>query len=191
MPSDFAGAFAALRRILEKNSTGMVVLADTPTKYTVITRAIGPNKKPMWFGAVMSNKSAVSFHLLPLYYNPKLKASVAPELLPRLQGKACFNFQRPDPDLFKRLDQLTRLGREQWKKFGFLEPGPVSAERLAAAVKSAGVDSEQLARLRHQVLARAAKKRAATAAKKKTEPRTKTRATATKSRTAARGRSSR
>ena len=76
MGKDYEGAFAALREILRKHAEGMVVHADTPTDYTVISRAIGPNKKPLWFGAVMLKKSAVSYHLMPLYFNPKLQAAV-------------------------------------------------------------------------------------------------------------------
>ena len=189
MPSDFAGAFAALRRILEKNSTGMVVQADTPTEFTIVTRAIGPNRKPLWFGAVLSKKSAVTYHLMPLYYNVKLKASIAPELLARMQGKTCFNFQRPDPDLFAGLDALTRLGREQWERAGFLEPGSVPAERFTAALESVGLDTKSIAKERKHKVAQASAKRAATIAKKKSaSTRGKTRTPAAKTRVSARGR---
>ena len=87
MGKDFEGAFAALREMLRKHAHGMVVHEDTPTGYTVITRGIGPNKKPLWFGAVMLKKSAVSYHLMPLYFNPKLQAQVPEELRPRKQGE--------------------------------------------------------------------------------------------------------
>ena len=80
MPADFPGAFDALRVILKRHADGMVVQADTPTDFTVICRAIGPNKKPLWFGAVILKKSAVSYHLMPLYFNPKLQAQVPEEL---------------------------------------------------------------------------------------------------------------
>jgi hypothetical protein len=168
MPTDFPGAFTALRQILNKHAAGMVVEADTPSAFTVVTPAIGPNKKPLWFGCVMSKKSAVTYHLMPLYYNRKLKAGIGPELLARMQGKTCFNFQRPDPLLFAQLDELTRIGREQWERFGFLEPGPVSPERLAAALTVSGEDPAAIARRRKKVGAQAAAKRAATLRKKRT-----------------------
>ena len=44
MAKDFPGAFAALREILKKHSAGMVVQADTPTEYTVVTRAVLPRR---------------------------------------------------------------------------------------------------------------------------------------------------
>ncbi len=77
MASDFPGAFAALRKILMRHSAGMIVQSDTPTDYTLVTPAIGPNRKPIWFGAVLSKKSAVTYHLVPLYFNPALEAKVA------------------------------------------------------------------------------------------------------------------
>ena len=166
MPSDFPGAFAALRQILMKQAAGMIVQTDTPTEFTLITPAIGPNKKPLWFGAVMSRKSAVTYHLMPLYYNPRLHAAIAPELKARMQGKSCFNFRHPDPGLFARLDELTRLGRQHWERAGFLEPGPVPPERFAAAAKSAGLDLVAVAAKRKRVVARATARRRATIAKR-------------------------
>jgi hypothetical protein len=167
MPSDFPGAFAALRQILKRHAHGMIVQADTPSAFTVITPALGPNKKPLWFGCVLSKKSAVTYHLMPLYYNRKLLSSIGPELLDRMQGKTCFNFQRPDPALFARLDQLTRTGREQWQRFGFLEPGPISPERFAAALTASGEDPAAIARKRKRMGAQAAARRAATLKKKR------------------------
>ena len=102
MVRDFPGAFAALRDILKKHSGGMVVQADTPTEYTVATRAVLPNKQPMWFGCVRTGKSAVSYHLMALYFNPGLQSAVPPELRPRKQGKTCFNFKRdPEPGSYR------------------------------------------------------------------------------------------
>jgi hypothetical protein len=167
MPTDFPGAFRALRDILRKHAEGLVVLNDSPTDYTVASPALGPNGKPMWFGSVQSRKSAVSYHLMPLYFNPKLEATIAPELLPRKQGKTCFNFQRPDLSLFSHLDELTAKAREQWESRGFLSPGTISGGQVEQAVKEAGADMEALARRRNAVAAKrgAARKTKATPAK--------------------------
>lgn len=167
MPSDFPGAFTALRQILQKNAAGMVVQTDTPTHFIVITRAIGPNKKPLWFGAAMIQKSAVTFHLVPLYFNPVLQSAVPQELLARKQGKTCFNFQRPDKALFAKLESLTKRARATWESSGFLEPGPVPQERFDAALRAAGEDPGALEQRRAKVGKAAAAKRAATVRKKK------------------------
>lgn len=166
MPSDFAGAFTELRKILIKHSKGLIIQADTPTDFTVLTPAIGPNGKPMWFGAVQSKKSAVTFHLMPLYFNPRLNAMIAPELHPRMQGKTCFNFQRPDAGLFARLDDLTRRARECWEAAGFMKPGVVPPEAFTAALRAGGEDPAAIARLRKAKGKAATAKRAATIRKK-------------------------
>ncbi|HET9325622.1 MAG TPA: hypothetical protein VFQ05_02495 [Candidatus Eisenbacteria bacterium] len=164
MPADFPGAFAALREILSKHGSGMIVQADTPTEYTLVTRAIGPNKKPLWFAGVLSKKSAVTFHLMPLYNNPKLLVTLRPELKARMQGKSCFNFQRPDEKLFAELDRLTAAARDQWKRAGFLEPGVISRERFEEAFQAAGGDVAAMAARRKAVT----RKRKAQLGKKRT-----------------------
>jgi hypothetical protein len=163
---DFPGAFAALREILKSHADGMIVHADKPTDFTVITRAIGPNKKPIWFAAVLHKKSAVTFHLLPLYYNPGLQSEIPAALLARKQGKACFNFRRNDPQLFAAIDALTRLARERWQHYGFLEPGPVPPERFEAALRAGGSDPEKIARIPKAKAAASTAKRKATLRKK-------------------------
>jgi hypothetical protein len=165
MANDFAAAFEALRSMLKKYSRGMITQTDTPTDFTVVSRGIGPNKRPMWFGAVQLKKSAVTFHLMPLYFNPTLQAAVPAELLRRQQGKTCFNFQRTDQELFSQLDELTKRGREQWERHG-----PIPQERFAAALRAGGADPESLAKVRKAKGKAAAQKRAATIKKKKSSP---------------------
>jgi hypothetical protein len=169
MPTEFPAAFAALRDILKKHAAGLIVVADTPTDFTVTSPAHGPNGKPLWFGCVLLKKSAVTYHLFPLYFNPKLQAAIPAELLPRKQGKTCFNFKRPDPNLFAKLDTLTQLAREAFERHGLLTPGPVAPETFNAALRAAGEDPEAIARLRKSKGAAAAKKRAATIKKNKTK----------------------
>jgi hypothetical protein len=166
MPNDFPAAFAALRAILSRHSDGMIVQTDKPADFTLLARGIGPNKKPMWFGAVLLKKSAVTFHLMPLYYNPKLQGSVSAELSKRKQGKTCFNFRKADEALFAQLDELTRLGRECWERAGFLEAGPIPAERFEASLRARGEDPAAIAKVRKKKAGQAAAKRAATIRKK-------------------------
>jgi len=73
MPTDFPAAFAALREILRKHAAGMSVHADTPATLPFSTPAIGSNKMPIWFGCVLLKKSAVTYHLFPLYLIPSCK----------------------------------------------------------------------------------------------------------------------
>jgi hypothetical protein len=55
----------------------------------------------------------VSYHLMPLYMNSKLVASISPALKKRKQGKTCFNFKKlPEPEVEAELTRLTRAGLE-------------------------------------------------------------------------------
>jgi hypothetical protein len=168
--NDFDGAFTALRDILSKHSEGMVVVVNTPTDFTISSPALGPNGKPMWFGCVKAGKSAVTYHFMPLYFNPRLQSAVSAELQARKQGKTCFNFKRPDDALFAQIDDLTRMGREHWRRQGFLEPGPIPAERFAAALRAGGEDPAALAKVRKAKGKAAAAKRAKTTTIRKRQP---------------------
>ena len=169
MASDFPAAFAALRDILKRHCDGLTIQTDTPTSFEAITPAIGPNKKPIWFGAVYAKKSAVTYHLFSLYFNPALEAAVSPELLKRKQGKTCFNFQRPDGELFAQLEKLTAMGRENFKRHRLLEPGLIAREQFEAMYEAAGGDVGALGRRRKRIVNAASKKRAATIAKQKSK----------------------
>jgi hypothetical protein len=168
MPTaDFPAAFSALRDILKAHSTGMIVHADTPTDFTVTSPAMVAKDKPLWFGCVLMKKSAVTYHLFPLYFNPKLQAAIPDVLLPRKQGKTCFNFQRPDSALFAQLDTLTRQAREAFERTGLLNPGPVTPETFTSALRAGGEDPDAIAGLRKSKGKAAAKKRAVTIKEKR------------------------
>ena len=99
----------------------------------MVTRGSGPDGRPIWFGAVQQKKSTVTFHLMPLYFNPAMEAAVSAGACAAQAGKTCFNFQRPDKALFAQLDALVRRARQQWERHGLLEPGEISQERFAVA----------------------------------------------------------
>jgi hypothetical protein len=123
-PADFAKAFKALKAILTPYAKTMVVVKNDAEWYYLDLKQIGPNKKPVFFAAVRVGKAYVSFHLMPVYCNPKLAAAMSPELKKRMQGKACFNFKEPDPTLFAELAELTKSGAEwfatiDWANFKY------------------------------------------------------------------------
>ena len=136
MASDFPGAFAALREIMRKHAGGLIVQSDTPTNFELVTPATLPNGKPLWFGAVVMKKTAVTYYLVPMY-DPTIEARLSPQLRKRKHGKTCFNFQRPDPALFAELDQVTEAAREHWQRTGFFARGSLTREQLTAAAGGA------------------------------------------------------
>ncbi len=94
---------------------------DKPGQYFLETKAAassGPYKgRHLQFG-VKIGKAYVSFHLMPIYMNPKLQAAISPELRKRMQGKSCFNFTRVDPSHIAELKKLTKAGFEEFKAWG-------------------------------------------------------------------------
>ena len=118
-PADFGAVFAALKPALGKYAKRLTVSVDTPTEYTLVTKAPSPFPQhkghPMFFGSVRIGKAYVSFHLLPLYMNPSLTKDISPALKKRMQGKACFNFKAsPEPEALSELKRLTEAGVRQW-----------------------------------------------------------------------------
>jgi hypothetical protein len=117
-PRDFAPVFRRLRAILKPYAKSMAIATDSATEYTL--EVTGPNGRPIWFACVRTMKNYVSFHLMPIYMNPKLNGALSSNLKKRMQGKACFNFTEVDPALFAELKSLTKAGAECFAKLGYL-----------------------------------------------------------------------
>jgi hypothetical protein len=106
----FAAAFFGLKRIFAPYAKHLNVNADTRTRLYLETKAPSYKGKPLFFGAVISGRAYVSFHLMPLYWDESLGKKLSPELKKRMQGKSCFNFTGPDPALFRELAKVTAAG---------------------------------------------------------------------------------
>jgi hypothetical protein len=107
---DFETTFNELKKILAPYQAKLNVIADKPDRYELETNHVMKNKHRMYFGGVRRGKNYVSFHLMPIYGLPDLRAKISPELRKRMQGKSCFNFTSVDEKLFKELRQLTKEG---------------------------------------------------------------------------------
>jgi len=115
--SEFSATFKALREILTPYASKEArVVHDKPGYYYLETTFSVMGRGPVMFAAVRKGKGYVSYHLLPLYMNPTLQSKVSAELKRRKQGKACFNFAKPDEKLFAEVAEITRLGWEAFKK---------------------------------------------------------------------------
>lgn len=119
---DFASLFADLKAMLQRHSKGMRVATDKPADFVLETEKAILRGRPMYFAAVQIKKNYVSFHFVAVYCNPALKVSLSPELKKRMQGKGCFNFIKPEPELFKELEELVARGAEffqtaDWDEF--------------------------------------------------------------------------
>jgi hypothetical protein len=117
---DLNGVFAELRSIMAPYAAKLDAKKDDEGELYVDTKHVQKNKKPLFFGAVQTRKSYVSFHLMPVYVKPVLLENLSPGLRGRMQGKSCFNFNEVDKPLFKELSALTKAGFASYKEQGFV-----------------------------------------------------------------------
>ena len=114
----FDEVFEALKAIMARHASSLVVAVDGPDNYLLNTHYSERWKKELMFGAVQRKKNYVSYHLMPVYMCPELLDDISPELRKRMQGKSCFNFKVVDQALFRELAQLTRRGFDRMKQDG-------------------------------------------------------------------------
>ena len=112
--------YDALKDIMEPHTRSLDVKHDEPGYFYVDTFHVMKNKKRLWFGGVQIKKNYVSYHLMPVYVNPKLLETISPELQRRMQGKSCFNFKSIDEKLFGELGMLTKRGLQDYLAGGYL-----------------------------------------------------------------------
>jgi len=117
-PVDLDGAFRLLKAVLERHVHSLQVLFNTPENYTLGSRRLDPKGMPREFGVLLKLKTHVSFKLLPLAQFPELAAALPPELKARMQGKAAFSFERPEPELVGALDALVRTAHARLRSAG-------------------------------------------------------------------------
>ena len=112
---DFPLVFEQLKAILIPYSKNLTITADTSAAYSLDGPYSEKYKKVIFFGAAQIKKNYVSFYLMPVYMFPELLKGMSPELKKHMQGKSCFNFRKVEPELFKELTKLTRLGVERFR----------------------------------------------------------------------------
>ncbi|HWW02936.1 MAG TPA: hypothetical protein VNZ64_24765 [Candidatus Acidoferrum sp.] len=133
MSSEFQSIFARLRSILRENAATLSVVEDTSDHYC-LEAAPGPATIQAWGGKlkrpmipvawVQVGKAYVSYHLMGMYGNDRLRDLMSKELKARMQGKTCFNFKTNDEALFKELEQLTVQAIAGFKKTGYISTSP-------------------------------------------------------------------
>ena len=117
---DFPTVFDQLKAVLKPYEPRLSVTANDSEGYSLDTHQLGPNKKPMFFGAAVVKKNYVSFHLMPVYVHPELLEGISDGLRKRMQGKSCFNFKTLDKNTVAELRELTERSYEVFRKDGYL-----------------------------------------------------------------------
>ena len=120
--SDLEAVFAQLKAVMAPYVPTLHCKINDATELYLDTTHIQKNKKPLFFGAVQVRKAYVSFHLMPVYFEPALLRDVSSALKSRMQGKSCFNFQGIDESIFEELATLTRESYASYQAQGFVQP---------------------------------------------------------------------
>ncbi|MBM3124151.1 MAG: hypothetical protein FJZ87_03645 [Chloroflexi bacterium] len=111
---EFQDVFNQLKAILVPYSTKLTLAMNTKGIFQLEGEYNEKWKKSLFFSSVQVKKNYVSFYLMPVYMYPELLKGISPALKKRMQGKSCFNFKKPEPDLFEELTRLTRSGFERF-----------------------------------------------------------------------------
>lgn len=114
-PAEAREVFQALRAILARTMKRALV-TENATSYMLNSAKKDAKGRHLWLGGVRIGKSYVSYHLMAVYCFPDLLDGISDALRARKQGKACFNFRKPDPALFKELAKLTEQGVRRFRK---------------------------------------------------------------------------
>jgi hypothetical protein len=112
----FQDTFNSLKAVLKKHEKKLKVHVDKKDTYYLNAGYNEKRKTDYFFGAVMVKKNYVSYHIMPVYCEPKLLKDISPELKKRMQGKSCFNFKSIGKDHLKELTILTKKSFEYYKK---------------------------------------------------------------------------
>jgi hypothetical protein len=117
---DRTQTFAGLKALFAPYAPHLTVTADDATTYMLEGAYSSAMKRAMFFGGVRHGKSYVSVYLMPVYTNPELLSPISDRLRKRMQGKSCFNFNQPEPDLFADLALLVHAGFKNYVARGYI-----------------------------------------------------------------------
>lgn len=118
MAESFQKIFEALKPVFEEYAGRLAIQVDKPGEYFLETKTAMRKGQRFQFGGVKIGKAYVSFHLMPIYMNPKLQAAISPDLKKRMQGRSCFNFTSINPNQIAELKRLTKAGFDEFTTWG-------------------------------------------------------------------------
>jgi hypothetical protein len=132
---EFDLAFQGLRKVLKPYDKKLRLTKDKPGDYMSESKSLRYLGKPMMFAGITS-KSYVAFHLLPVYMFPNLLDGMSPELKKRMQGKACWNFKKPEGALFVELGKVVEASFRRFEELGERDLTREDAQALWGKAKS-------------------------------------------------------
>ena len=117
----FGTTFDDLKALFDPYRKRLTVTADSATALMLDGAYNADMKRPMFFGGVRKGRSYVSFYLMPVYSNPELLGKISDALRRHMQGKSCFNFVRPEPELYEELRELVARGVACYERLGLID----------------------------------------------------------------------
>ncbi len=144
MTPDLQPIFAALKATLQKHARGLWVTDDGSGRYCLAAR-VGPaalrasggkSGRPLvpvaW---IEVRKSYVSYHLMGVYVETKLRGRMSKDLTARMQGKACFNFSSHGQlPLLDELEQLTAQSLDGFEAAGYIRREDASDKETTGSI---------------------------------------------------------
>jgi hypothetical protein len=121
MSDGFRAIADALAALLTPYGDRLDIVPESSWGYYLQTKKPVPKKGQVMVAAVRVGKAYVSYHLMPIYMNAALQATISPALRKRMQGKACFNFKEmPDAALVEELRALTDAALKSFEAAGYI-----------------------------------------------------------------------
>jgi len=117
---DLAAVFDELKKVMKPYESNLDCTINDTENYSLDTRHVMKNKKPLFFGAVQIKKNYVSYHLMPVYVEPALLDAIPDKLKQRMHGKSCFNFKTIDSDLLREIEKVTAAGYKSYEDKGYI-----------------------------------------------------------------------
>ena len=84
---EFLSSFNSLKEILKKYEKHLRVTSNKIDAYNLYVGYSEKYNRDIYFGGVQIKKNYVSYHLMPIYANPKLLKDISPELKKENAGK--------------------------------------------------------------------------------------------------------
>lgn len=116
--------FKAVKPLLKRYEPPLVARADLEGRYDLWSEKDvvlgGKKRKELAFAALIVQSGYVGFHFVPIYVHEESKASLHPDLLKKLKGKACFHLLDANPDTLRHIGDALAEGFRLYEERGWV-----------------------------------------------------------------------
>ncbi|MBC7891931.1 MAG: DUF1801 domain-containing protein [Sphingobacteriaceae bacterium] len=116
--------FNAVKPLLKIYEPPLTARADIQGRYDLWSEKDlvieGKKRKEIAFAALIVQSSYVGFYFVPTYTHEESKATLHPDLLKKLKGKACFHLQEANPDTLEHISDALASGFRMYQERGWV-----------------------------------------------------------------------